>query len=62
MNYVTAVGQKLKTIETWAEKWEVTFNPQKSDTLLVSRKINRNINTNFLFQCIDIKMLKNTAT
>ena len=37
----------LKTIETWAEKWKVTFNPQRSDALLVSRKINRNNNTNF---------------
>ena len=48
----------LKTIETWTEKWKVTFNPQKSDALLVSRKINRNNNTHFLFQCHDIKNVK----
>ena len=40
----------LKTIETSAEKWKVTFNPQKSDALLVSRKVNRNNKTHFLFQ------------
>ena len=56
------IQNDLKTIETWAEKWKVTFNPQKSDALLVSRKINRNNNTNFLFQGHDIKMLKSTAT
>ena len=50
--------QNLKTIETWAEKWKVTFNPQNSDALLVSRKIYRNNNTNFLFQCHDIKNVK----
>ena len=56
------IQNDLKTIETWAEKWKVTFNPKKSDALLVSRRIYRNNNTNFLFQGHDIKMLKSTAT
>ena len=41
---------------------ENPFSPQKSDALLVSRKIDRNNNTNFLFQGHDIKILNNTAT
>ena len=30
----------LKTLAKWAKLWLVTFNPSKSETLLISRKIN----------------------
>ena len=33
----------LETINRWAETWLVKFNPSKSESLQVSRKINRNV-------------------
>ena len=32
----------LQTISSWAEKWLVTFNPSKTESLLFTRKANRN--------------------
>ena len=31
----------LTTIEDWADKWKVKFNPLKSEGLLISRRFNR---------------------
>ena len=33
----------LETINRWAETWLEKFNPSKSESLLVSRKVNRNV-------------------
>ena len=41
---VTAAGcinADLDKISAWALAWLVTFNPTKTETLLVSRKLNR---------------------
>ena len=35
------LNSDLETIQKWAEKWLVKFNPSKSESLLVSRKMNR---------------------
>ena len=37
------INTDLETIHRWAEKWLVKFNPSKSESLLVSRKNNRNM-------------------
>ena len=36
------INTDLEIIHRWAEKWLVKFNPSKSESLLVSRKNNRN--------------------
>ena len=40
----------LNTIQTWANKWQVTFNPIKSEALLVSLRPNRDNRHDFTFQ------------
>ena len=35
--------QDLSKISAWADKWLVTFNTQKTESLLISRKINKPI-------------------
>ena len=35
------LNSDLETIHQWATKWLVTFNPSKSESLLLSRKHNR---------------------
>ena len=35
------LNQDMQTISTWAETWLVSFNPNKTESLLISRKINR---------------------
>ena len=37
------LNQDLAKISTWADKWLVTFNTQKTESLLISRKINKPI-------------------
>ena len=37
------LNQNLAKISTWADKWLVTFNTQKAESLLISRKINKPI-------------------
>ena len=37
------LNQNLAKISTWADKWLVTFNTQKTESLLISRKINKPI-------------------
>ena len=39
----------LTTIETWADKWKIKFNPVKSEALLVTRGLNR-ADSMFIFQ------------
>ena len=37
------LNQDLAKISTWADKWLVTFNTQETESLLISRKINKPI-------------------
>ena len=37
------LNQDLTTISTWADKWLVKFNTQKTESLLIYRKINKPI-------------------
>ena len=39
----------LTTIETWADKWKINFNPVKSEALLITRGLNR-ADSMFIFQ------------
>ena len=39
----------LTTIETWADKWKIKFNPVKSEALLITRGLNR-ADSMFIFQ------------
>ena len=40
----------LNTIQTWANKWQVIFNPLKSESMLVSLRSNKGNGQNFTFQ------------
>ena len=42
INAAGILNADLETIHLWADKWLVKFNPAKSESLLVSRKTNRN--------------------
>ena len=44
----------LETINRWAETWLVKFNPSKSESLLVSRKINRNVHPPLIMNRVHI--------
>ena len=44
------IQNDLKTIQTLANKWQFTFNPIKSEALLVSLRPNRDIRHDFTFQ------------
>lgn len=37
------LNSDLATIQEWADKWMVTFNPTKTESLLISRRLNRDI-------------------
>ena len=39
----TQLNADLVKIHSWADKWLVTFNPSKTESLVISRKINRPI-------------------
>ena len=43
------IQHDLLTIEKWADKWKIKFNPLKSEALLISRGFDR-IDSIFLFQ------------
>ena len=43
------IQHDLLTIEQWANKWKIKFNPLKSEALLISRGFNRT-DSIFLFQ------------
>ena len=48
------INTDLETIHRWAEKWLVKFNPSKSDSLLVSRKNNRNMHPPLIMNAVCI--------
>ena len=37
------LNQDLAKLSTWADKWLVSFNPNKTESLLLTRKMNRQI-------------------
>ena len=43
INAAGILNVDLETIHLWADKWLVKFNPAKSESLLVSRKTNKNV-------------------
>ena len=43
INAAGILNADLETLHLWADKWLVKFNPAKSESLLVSRKTNRNV-------------------
>ena len=43
------IQDDLNTIQAWATKWQVTFNPLKSEALLMALRPNRDMH-NFTFQ------------
>ena len=40
----------INKIMTWAKKWLVTFNPVKTESLLITRKLNRPIHPPLLME------------
>ncbi len=42
-NAALALNSDLETIHEWAGKWLVSFNPTKTESLLISRKTNKPI-------------------
>ena len=48
------INTDLETIHRWAEKWLVKFNPSKSESLLVSRKNNRNMHPPLIMNTVYI--------
>ena len=48
------INTDLETIHRWAEKWLVKFNPSKSESLLVSRKNNRNMHPPLIMNAVTI--------
>ena len=48
------INTDLETIHRWAEKWLVKFNPSKSESLLVSRKNNRNMHPPLIMNAVHI--------
>ena len=35
------LNRDLNTITSWSNKWLVSFNPQKTETMVISRKVNK---------------------
>ena len=48
------INTDLETSHRWAEKWLVKFNPSKSESLLVSRKNNRNMHLPLIMNAVYI--------
>ena len=48
------INTDLETIHRWAEKWLVKFNPSKVESLLVSRKNNRNMHPPLIMNTVYI--------
>ena len=44
----TIIESDLQTISDWAKKWLVTFNPTKTESLLITRKNNRSVHPHLL--------------
>ena len=48
------INTDLETIHRWAEKWLVKFSPSKSESLLFSRKNNRNMHPPLIMNAVYI--------
>ena len=53
------LNQDLAKICTWADKWLVTFNTQKTESLQISRKINKQIHPPIVMNNDDITEVDN---
>ena len=51
------LNSDLNKVHTWSKKWLVNFNPQKTETLLITRKQEQNIHPALYFNNIPIKEL-----
>ena len=49
------LNSDLNKVHTWSKKWLVNFNPQKTETLLITRKQEQNIHPALYFNNIPIK-------
>ena len=49
------LNSDLNKIHTWSKKWLINFNPQKTETLLISRKQEQIIHPTLYFDNIRIK-------
>ena len=49
------LNRDLDKIKQWATRWLVSFNPSKTETLLISRKINRPQHPPLFMQDVQIK-------
>lgn len=56
------INNDLETIRSWADKWLVTFNPKKTETLLISRKTIKPIHPPLLMSNTVINMIKEVET
>ena len=48
------INADLGRITEWAAKWLVTFNPPKTEPMLISRKLNRNLHSPIFMQNVQI--------
>ena len=54
----TCLNNDLDTISQWARKWQVTFNPNKTETIQFSRKAKPSLKPNLLMDGTIIKEVK----
>ncbi len=48
------INSDLETITNWSKKWLVSFNPKKTETLLISRKRDRTAHTPILMDNVNV--------
>ena len=49
------LNENLEKVNQWSKQWLVTFNPNKTECLLISRKQNQNIHPPLLFDNVPVK-------
>ena len=49
------LNENLEKVNQWSKQWLVTFNPNKPESLLISRKQNQNIHPPLLFDNVPVK-------
>ena len=52
-----SINTDLERISQWAATWRVTFNPPKTESMLVSRKLNRNQHPPLFMQNVQLPKL-----
>ena len=53
------LNSDLNKVHAWSKKWLVNFNPQKTETLLISRKTDNNIHPPLYFDNTQVKEVTN---